>query len=267
VDIFDMINKVLIKQIKIKNIKDFMQDDITAKIYSIDVLDNHILITSQGDGGYINIYLYDMKNDSIKKIIDVKDKLFIRKAKFIDNTKIIIATLSNEIILYDLKAEKMIYKHQISMSSFSDFALNESKNKIVSTDESGEVKIYKVDDFQLIKKPENKNLDRVFQLSYKNNTIVTAGQDRKSVLYINNNTVVFEFDFLLYACALNSNASLFALSYNEDNDVLIIDTKTKEKLYALRENKANITKIVFKNKNTIIVSSNDNKINIYRINR
>ena len=267
VNIFDLEQKKIINEIKIPNIKDFMGDDVEAKIYSIDKLNNNILISSQGQKGYINIYLHNLEQNTTQKIIDIKEKFFIRRAKFINKNKIIIATLSNEIILYDLKNKKQIYKKQISMSSFADFSLNEDKSQIICTDESGKIRVYNTKDFTFVKELKNINLDKIFQLSYKNGIILSAGQDRKAVIYQGNQTFSFDFDFLLYACSLNKDASLGAIAYNVNNDVLIIDTITKKKLYSLTLNSSNITRIIFIDNNTIIISSNDAKINIYRIKR
>jgi len=265
VNVFSLKQRRIIKKIKIPNIKDFMGDDVEAKIYSIDKLNNDILITSQGEKGYINIYLHNLQKHKTKKIISIKEKLFIRKAKFISANKIILATLSNEIILYNILNKKQIYKKQVSLSAFSDFSLNEDKTQIACTDESGKIRIYRTKDFNFIRELKNINLDKVFQLSYKNNTILSAGQDRKAVIYKGNETFSFSFDFLLYACSLNKDASLAGIAYNANNDVLIVDTITKKKLYSLTLNASNITRIIFVNNNTVVVSSNDAKINIYRI--
>jgi hypothetical protein len=127
VDIFDITTKEKIDSIKMPKIKDFMQDIIDSKIYSVDVLENNILILSQGQNGGRNIDIY--KNGKIENIIKDKDRLFIARAKFIDENHIIYALLSNQIYLYDIKNKKVLNEIQISQSKFSHFKLNEDKSE------------------------------------------------------------------------------------------------------------------------------------------
>jgi ferredoxin len=49
VDIFDIKTQEKIDSIKMPKIKDFLGDVIDSKIYSVDVLENNILILSQGE--------------------------------------------------------------------------------------------------------------------------------------------------------------------------------------------------------------------------
>lgn len=263
VDIFDIKQKKQIDQIKIPDIKDFIGDSVPSKLYSVDKLNDKLLIVSQGMKGYRNLWIY--KNKNLEKKIDISKKLFIKKARFINDNKIILATLSNQIIYYDLSSQKKLYTVQISPSSFSDFTLNEDKTKIITTDESGIVRIVDVNNGNIIKEFESKNLDRVYQLDYKNNIILTAGQDRRMVIYKNNKSKYLDFDFLLYSCGLSPSGNLGAVAYNEENDILVVDTSSLDKLYKLTKNKATLTKILFINENSLFSTSDSEKINFYKL--
>ncbi len=263
VEVFDAITTEKIDEIKIPDIKDFMGDLIAAKIYSIDLIDGKLLIVSQGMKGYRNIFIYE--NGNLKKTIGIDKKYFIQKANFISKDKIVFALLSNQIGVFDLKNEKLDYLIQVSASSFSDFSLSEDKKVLVTTDESGIVRKIRVENAQIFGENKNKNLDKVYQIDYKNGVILAAGQDRQAVVYKNFTDYSMRFDFLLYSCGLSPKAKLGGIAYNEKNEVLIFDVNTKEKLYNLKGQKATLTQILFINKNEVFVSSDDSNINYFKL--
>lgn len=263
VEVFDTQTTEKIKEIKLPDIKDFMGDVIPSKIYSIDVLNGKVLIVSQGMKGYRNIFLFE--NEKLEKVIDIEKKYFIQKAKFLSNEKIIFGLLSNQIGSYDLKTKKLDYLMQISPSSFSDFALSEDKKSLATTDESGIVRKFDVITGQIFGEMMNKNLDKVYQVDFKNGVILTAGQDRKAVVYTDFSSYDFEFDFLLYSCGLSPSAKMGAVAYNEKNEVMVFDVNTKAKLFNLVGQKATLTQILFINDDEVYVSSDDSNINYFKL--
>ena len=262
IDIFDLSKKELLQRIELPSIKDFMGDVIPAKIYSIDLFNGQIVVVSQGMKGYRNLWLY--KGEKLAKLISIEKKLFIKKARFISKNKILMATLSNEIIMYDIPINKKLYRTQVSHSSFSDFTLNEDKSKVILSDESGIVRLIETDSGNTIKKIGSENLDRVYQLDYKKGITLTAGQDRKAVVYRDNGSDSLEFHFLLYSCGLSPSGKVGAVAYNEKNDVVVFDTKTMDKLYYLVGNKATLTKILFVGENGLFATSDNEQINFYK---
>ena len=266
VDIFNINTKEKINSIKVPKIKDFMKDTIEARIYSIDVLENNILILSQGESGGRNIDIY--KDGKLNKIIEDKDRLFIAYAKFIDENHIVYALLSNQIYLYDIKNKKVVNEVQISQSKFSNFKLNEDKSKIVVADESGILTLLDTKDLNPIKRFDTLNLDNVFQVDMKKDIFITAGQDRRCAIYSLDEKISYykEASFLIYSVALSPSAKLAAFASDEENNVTIFNTTTKENLYKLTQNKTTLTNILFINENEIFVSSDDEKINYYKLN-
>lgn len=265
VDIFDIKTKTKINSIVLPKIKDFMGDIIDSKIYSVDVLDNKILILSQGEKGgrAINLYV----NNELKEIISDKKKMYIAKAKFIDEKTIIFALLSNEIYTYDLIQNKILKLKQISYSKFSNFILTEDKNSIIIADESGDLQMLNSRTLETIKTFKDQNLDNVFQVDTKNGIIITAGQDRRTVIYnTNSNTSYYKSaSFLIYSAGLSPSGKLAAFASNEDNEVTVFDTTNKNDLHTLVQNPATLTNILFINENEIFVASDHKKINYYKI--
>ena len=265
VDIFNIKTKEKIDSIKMPKIKDFAGDTIDSKIYSIDILKDDILILSQGEKGGRNIDIY--KNGKIEKIIEDKDRLFIARAKFLDENHIIFALLSNQIYLYDIQNKKILKEIQISQSKFSNFKLTTDKNQTIICDESGILTMIDSRSFEVLKIFKNQNLDNVFQVDVKNDLILTAGQDRRSAIYSINgkNDFYKEFSFLIYSVGLSPSAKLAAVASDEENNVTIFNVNSKQNLYKLLENKSTLTNILFINENEIFVSSDDKQINYYKI--
>jgi WD40 repeat protein len=263
INIFNLKDFKLILNITIPQIKNFLGEIINSKIYSIDVLNNKVLILSQGKKGARRIDIYG--NGKLTNIISDTKHLFIARAKFINKNEIIFSLLSNELLLYNINEKKIIYDKQISQSRFSYFSLNENKKDILIADESGNLKLCDVETGDLLKTYKGQNLDNVFQVDFKNEKVLTAGQDRRAVFYSKDTTYYKESNFLIYSCALNSNGKLAAYSSNENNDVTIFDTSSRKDLHLLKENKMTLTKILFIKDNEILVASDDNKINYYKI--
>jgi hypothetical protein len=265
IDIFNIKTQEKIDSIKIPKIKDFLGDIIDSKIYSIDVLDDNLLILSQGNNGGRNINI--LKNGNMYNIIDDKKRLFIGRTKFLDENHIIYALLSNQIYLYDIKNKKIIKEIQISQSKFSSFKLSQDKSKIVICDESGVITMIDSKSFEILKTFKYQNLDNVFQVDIRNNFILTAGQDRRAAIYnLDTKSAYYkEFSFLIYSAGLSPSAKLAGVASDEENNVTIFDTKTKENLYKLTENKSTLSNILFINENELFVSSDDKKINYYKI--
>lgn len=263
VEIFDTKEKKIIKTIKLPKIKDFMGDTIPAKVYSIDLIEDKILIVTQGMKGYRNLWIYE--NEELKKLIGIEKKFFIQKASFISDTRVVFALLSNQLGIFDIEKNEVTVLTQVSQSSFSHFALNENRSKLITTDESGVIRVLKTSDLVVEKRLKALNLDRVYQLDFKKGKVLTAGQDRKAVFYDSFSSYALNFDFLLYSCALSKNAKYGAIAYNEENEILVFNTSSKKYLYKLIGQDATLTQILFISDKEIFASSDSQTINFWRL--
>ena len=265
VDIFNIKTQEKINSIKMPQIKDFLGDIIDSKIYSVDVLEENILILSQGEKGGRNLDIY--KDGKFESIIKDTQRQFIARAKFLDENHIIYGLLSNQIYLYDIKNKKIIKEIQVSQSKFSNFKLTQDKTKLVVCDESGVINMLDSKNFDIIKTFRYQNLDNVFQVDIKDNLILTAGQDRRAAVYNldTKNAYYKEYSFLVYAAALSPSTKLAAVASDEENNVTIFDTNTQANLYKLTQNKATLSNILFLNENEIFVTSDAKQINYYKI--
>jgi hypothetical protein len=265
VDIFDLRTGQLLKKIKLPKIKDFMGDEVDSKVYSVDIIEDTMLILSQTKNGFRRVHLY--KDGKMKLIIDYSKALTISKAKFLDKNTILLALLSNELISYDIKEAKQNWMIQVSGAKFSNFALNEPKTQVVVADESGDLKIHNTSNGAHIKTLSGQNLDNVFQVDYKNEIIATAGQDRRVVIYslTSNSAYYKKSNFLIYSVGLSPSGKRVAYASDENNNVTLFNTATKSNLGVFGGNKMTLSNIVFINENEFLVSCDDKIINLYSV--
>ena len=265
VDIYDTKEQKLIKTIEVPSIKDFTGEEVASKIYSVDILDDKIMIASQGKMGYRRVHIY--ADNNLSEIINSSDSYTIAKAKFVDKEHLLIALLSNELILYDIKNRKAIYREQISASKFSGFALNEKKDEVVMVDESGDLKLIGVKDAKVLKEFKGQNVDNVFQIDYKNGLIITAGQDRRCAIYSKDGKIAYHKDgsFLIYGAGLSPSGKIGAFAKDEHNNVSLFNTLTKSDLYLLGEHKATISSILFITEDELFTASDDTHINYWKL--
>jgi len=265
VDIYDTKEKNLTKTIHVPNIKDFTGEEIASRIYSVDSIDNKIMIASQGKMGYRRVHIY--KDNNLTEIIDTSKSYTISKVKFIDGNHILIALLSNELILFDIKAKKALYREQISASKFSNFALNEKKDEVVVADESGKLQLVSVKDGKIIQTLKGQNVDNVFQVDYKNGMIIAAGQDRRCAIYTKEGKKDYYKNgtFLIYSAGLSPSGKIGAFASDEHNNVTVFNTETKSDLYKLGSHKATLSSILFIDEKKLFTASDDKNINYWEL--
>lgn len=265
IDIFDIKSKKIISQIHVPKIKDFLGDEVNSKVFSIDILNKDLLILSQAPSGYRNVFIN--KNGKNINIINESNMMTIAKAKFLNQNTILLAMLSNEIVSYDIHMKKENWRMQASGAKFSDFVLNEDKTEIVVADESGDLKICSTKYGKIIKTLQGQNLDNVFQVDYKNGIIVTAGQDRRAVIYaVKFDSVYYKkSNFLIYSAGLSPSGKLAGYASDENNNVTVFDTITQKIIGVYGGNKMTLSNILFNGEKEFFSASDDKTINLYKI--
>ena len=267
IESYDINSKKSIKSINFSLIKDFMGDMMPPKIFSIDYLEsaNQYLAVVQTSGSYRELFLIH-KNKRVR-VIDSKDRYLIAKARFIDKDTVIMALLGNEYILYDLTKRREIYRVHAGYSRFSDFAVDSKKKILVGSSESGEITVFDIENGKIIRVLKGGNVDNVYKVDIKNGKVLGAGQDRRGVIYDlkKGSFLRFNSDFFIYAGALNKEGSRVALSFNENNDIVIFDILSKKRLKTLVGQKSIPGSIFFVDKKTILSGSSGRFITIWRL--
>ena len=219
------------------------------------------------------VFLNRVKNDlglSIKVIDGEKESYFggVATSNLLHDDEFITIDIGGGSTEFCFVKDKKILKStQVSQSSFSHFVLSSDKKSIFVADESGIISELNTSNLEKIGQFKGQNVDRVFQVDFKENTILACGQDRRASIYYKNQKKPYykSIDFLVYAGALDDKAKKAAISLNEDNDVLVFDIDTKEELFILKGNNALITSILFLDENSLVVASDDKKVNIYNL--
>jgi WD40 repeat protein len=266
VEIYDIEKNKITSNLKIPKIKDFMGDNIEASILSVDkIKQRYLLLSDSGINGYSNLWI--IENGKREQLIFPSDKKSIIKARFIDKNHILLGYLSNEVALFDVVTKKELYKKQLSESKFSDFALNLDKHQAVFACESGILTIVDTKKGTVLKKLDAVNKDNVFKVAFNKEIITAAGQDRRAAIYnIKNGTSnSITGSFLVYATALSPSSQRVAFALDEENNISIFNTKTREKLFTLKGQKSTLNTIIFKDENTLFTASDNSNILMWKL--
>ena len=264
VEIFDLATQKLVNEIFIEPIFTSQQTWKNATILGVDRLDNKTLIISNDKGPYTNAWIHDGK--TLHHTITPEKKLSIKKARFHDNDTILLGTLGYEISLFNSNDNYQEYVTQPEQSSFSDLVLSKDKKTMVTASESGQVMLSDVKSGKVLKEFKALNLDKIFQLAYKNDVIITAGQDRRVVVYHkDDNPYYIKSNFLVYSVGLSPSGKVGIYSSNTDNDLQLFNTYDGEKTDTLKGHYARPSVIKFYDENSLFSAGYENKIFYWRL--
>ncbi|MDA3908453.1 MAG: hypothetical protein PF437_05150, partial [Sulfurimonas sp.] len=186
--------------------------------------------------------------------------------KFIDANTVIMATMDNAIILFDMKKKKIIYKKQLNLASFSDFELSEDKKYLFTADETPQISKIQIKDGKIISVYNKANKRDIFSIDYKNGLLLSGGKDKRVILYKTPQTYkMTKADFFIYSVALSPDATKAAFVKNESGEISVIDTKTLEEEYLLYGHKQTIIKIDFHTNNELITADEANKLMFWKL--
>jgi WD40 repeat protein len=267
IEVYNITTNQKIKEITIPDVKDFMGDIMPARVMSADVLgEKYLLLSDSGKGGYSNLYIYD---NHLTQLLSAEDKKAIIKARFIDESHILLGYLSNEVALLDMKSKKELYRVQLSESKFSDFALNEDKTQVVFSCESGVLNVVDVKSGKILKELKGQNVDNVYKVDFKNGMVSGAGQDQRGSLYDvkSGKGDYIKGSFLIYATALSPSASKVAFAMDEKNNISIYNTSSKSKIALLKGQKSTLNVILFQDENRLFSASDDNTVMVWDLDK
>jgi len=264
--VYNYHTKHFIKEIVLPEVKDFVGDNVPARVYSVDNIEGrYLLLSDSGKSGYANLWIHE--NNTTIQLFGAEEKKAIIKARFIDKDHILLGYLSNEAALYEVQNKKERYRVQLSESKFSDFALNDDKSKAVYGCESGVLWVIAVQSGEKIKELRDINKDNTYKVSFQKDMISAAGQDRRGALYrySSGRGDFIEGSFLIYATALSPNATQVAFSMDEQNNISIYDVPSKAKTALLSGQKSTLNTIIFIDETTLFSASDDNTVMMWKL--
>ena len=252
--------------IQLPEMKDFMGDPVPTKVYSIDKISVKLLTVTQGNHGFRNVSIFE--NGQSEEIFSAeKDRLMIKKARWINNNTILLGLMCNDLILFNVEQKQIICELSISPYTFSDFSLTADKQYVFTADESGIVHKIGINNCEIKQEYTGVNVDNIYQLVCKNGIVITAGQDRRVGVFntLTGDNYFLQKDFLVYSVGLNKDGSIGAYSATEDNDISVFRTASSNESCVLKGHESIITKMEFFDDRTLISAGDDQFLMIWKI--
>ncbi|WP_456463924.1 WD40 repeat domain-containing protein [Persephonella sp.] len=268
VEILDFKTLKKIKVISYPKFEDFRGELQLPKVFSVDISpdEKKIVAVIQTTRGGREVYLFE--DGKLQKIIDRRKHLQITRLRFVDNNLILFGLGGDELVLYDIEKDKIIYREPVGMSFFSDMEVNDEKSMVAIADESGDTKIADVKTGKVIKVIQEMNKDKAFDVDFRNKRVMTGGRDKKAVYYnlkTDHYTTFPADDFMVFSVALSPSGNRGAYLYNDKFDVRIVDTEEGKILTTLSGHKATPSNMRFVDENQLIIGCDDGKLYIWRI--
>ena len=246
--------------IKIDDIKTYVSEHERPKILSVDELDGRTLILSEGD--YATKVLYLRENGEMKSIKLANQA--IKKALFLDDEHIVLASISNEIYFLNLKSGEIYENFKISIAMLSDMELSEDRNTLAIGCESGKVYLYNIKTKKMDQVLDI-HTDNIYDIAYKNNVLITGSTDRIAGIFSAGSLKKINTGFLVYGVGLSDDGKIAAYMSDEMSDVNLVDSVSLEKIAMLKTGQSTINSIVFIGDNEVVTSAYEKKILFWRV--
>ena len=169
------------------------------------------------------------------RLISGESLLALRKIRYIDLTRLLLATLESEVLLYDRTTGDQLYKRQLSRSSFSDFSFDRSSGRAVVADESGTVPVFEPISGLTLYTIPNGNFDRVYDIEFRAGTVLTGSKDRSATVYGLDRGTARKFDagHHIYAVALSEKADRAVFPLFKTEEAIVMNLATEEITHSL----------------------------------
>lgn len=264
IDIYDLKKDKLIDQVKLPKFKNILGDYMRSLILSVDYSEKRLLFISRVLDGWRELYIYEDK--TLTKLIDRTEKMTLQEVKFVDAERAVIMTMSNELILFDIKKKKILYKKQLNYASFSDIVLDEEHKYLYTSDETPMISKIEINSGKIVDEYQKANKRDIFSIDFKNKTLLSGGKDKRVILYKTPEKYkMTKGEFFIYGVALNPDASKAAFVKNEESSISVIDTDTMKETYLLLGHKQTIIKLYFDTENELISADEDDRLMFWRL--
>lgn len=263
VEIFDSKTFKKLNTLRIPNISSSDGQSISPKIYSVDHYKGSTVLVSENGSAFRNVYLF--RNGKMLKVVDNTRGLLIKKVRFLDLDHLLFGLSGDTIVLMDVSKNTIVYQVQAGGGVFRDMVLSPSKSLVAIADEGGEITMIDVKSGRHVKTLRGINVDNINHIDYKQNTIISAGQDRRVGLYRAGGSYFIETDFFVYAVGLSPSAAKGVYSDGTENELQVFDTATKANITRLQGGDVLFDTLIFLDEHQLIGSGEENKIYYWRI--
>jgi len=263
VDVFDSKTFKKLDVLRVPDIKNSEGKSFSPKVYSVDHYAGSTVMVTESGGDFRNVYL--IRDGKALKIIDNRRGLLIKKARFLDLDHLLLGLSGDTIVLIDITKNNLIYQVQAGGGVFRDMVLSPSKSLVAVADEGGEIMMFNVKSGAKVKTLRGINVDNINRIDYKQNTILSAGQDRRVGVYRSGGSYYLETDFFVYAVGLSPSATRGVYTDGTENELQVFDTTTKAKITRLQSGEVILDTLIFLDEHRLIGAGEENKIYYWRL--
>ncbi len=231
------------------------------KAMSISLASDGSLLAVASEDGRVFI-----RQGSTLKATSFATRSIIKKILALPNNKVAIALLSNEIIYFDTKTNKSLWTLTAGTSPLSDMALFDSTH-IAVAGEAGVVTIIDLTKGVIVGRFQGGNVDNIYKLDIQKGITLTAGQDRRAILYNPQGKITGRINgsFLIYAAALSPQATTAAIALDEQNRLTLFTTATLKQIGLTIPHGGTLNRILFTDERHFVSSADENKLYFWEL--
>ena len=247
----------IVSSVSLKPFKNAWGETTVPKVMSLDLSPDGQMVAAASEEG--RIYLFRGRS---AEPTSFETRTVIKKIAFVSNTKLMIALLSNEIVWFDLKSDAVLKTISAGTSPLSDMAVSTDRKTAVTAGEAGTVTVLDTEKMKIVRVVHGGNVDNVYKLDLQNDRIVTAGQDRRVIVYTldGKSYVRYNGTFLVYSAALSPSASTMAAAMDESNTISFYNVKNRRLIAKASGHLATLNRIAFIDEKRIVSSADENQI-------
>ena len=233
----------------------------------MNVLDGKILFLAQAEDGYSELFVSD--GNKTTKVLDKSKMLYAKAAKYVDGEHVLLALMSDEVILYDIVHKKVLKRRKFGEYFYSVMAMDKDRRHFVIGDEGGEVIMGEAPSLKRLKLFENINKDKILSIDINKN-IIAAGSRADKTLAIydwqeNSHKVVKNPDFFIYVVGVSPDNRYVVYGDNDKYVLKVLSIGNLERKYELIGHKNIVNVVRFIDKNTIVTGSETGEILKWRL--
>jgi len=263
VDIIDLVSQKIVSQIHFAPIHTAMGDDVPTRIHSVDRYQDKTLLVTSGSSMYRNVWIHDGKK--LTKIIDESKRLMPKDAYFTTDGKVVLGSFGSDVVLYDNDEGYKIYDRHISESTMGGMILSSDKTKMVLSDESGTARLVDIKSSKIEKTFSSEHVDNIYSVAYRNNILITAGQDRRVGVYSPTGAYHIKSNFLVYCVGISPSGKIGIYSSGTEHHLQLFHTHNAKKTDRLIGHQATPNKILFITENILISSGDEYRLYFWKL--